>query len=98
MAAGRSACTAHVRPMSSTNLPGAVSAGEQREIAVATDEPRSTDEITYLRQLLHDLEFGEKSVWRGRMDITNGEIGALKSQITTLERLLERQDGEARDP
>jgi hypothetical protein len=84
--------------MSNTVSPGAVLDSEQREIAVATDEPRSTDEIAYLRQLLHDLEFGEKSVWRGRMDITNGEIGALKGQIAALERLLERQDGGVRDP
>jgi hypothetical protein len=56
-------------------------------------QPSPTDPLTYLRQLLRDLEIGEKSIQRGRIDITNCEIAALKSQIVALEELVRRSSG-----
>jgi hypothetical protein len=60
-------------------------------------QPRSTDPLMYLRQLLRDLEIGEKSIRRGRIDITNCEIVALKSQIASLERRVRHSNAGSQD-
>jgi len=48
------------------------------------------DELATLRDLLNRLETGELTLCRGNQDVSKHESGVLKSEITRLEKVLQR--------